>query len=137
MAVAAAVVTVAVVRPEQIGLPKLLGQNETFQRLLNPDHPAVARTNANTAFQQSRKRVPNHATFNYARRSHTRPVPVSPRRTDIRAAFYVNWDPQSFYSLRDNYDRLSMVFPEWFFVADSTDTVATDVEDRTLDLLRT
>ncbi len=137
MAVAAVVVTVAVVRPEQIGLPKLLGQNETFQRLLNPDHPAVARTNANTAFQQSRKRVPNAATFNYAGHSRTRPVPLAPRRSDIRAAFYVNWDPQSFYSLRDNLDRLTMVFPEWFFVADSTDTVATDVDDRALDLMRT
>ena len=137
MAIATAVVTVAVVRPEQIGLPKLLGQNETYQKLLDPDHSPLVRTNANAAFRQSRKSVPNTATFNYSGRSHTRPVLAPAKRANIRAGFYVNWDPQSFFSLRDNIGRLTMVFPEWFFVADGTDSVVTDVDNRALDLLRT
>src|SRR6478672_3427889 len=30
----------------------------------------------------------------------------------IRAAFFVDWDPQSFYSLRRNISHLNMVLPE-------------------------
>src|SRR4051812_42227094 len=31
----------------------------------------------------------------------------------IRSAFYVAWDPQSFYSLQRNVNKLNLVIPEW------------------------
>ncbi|GAC1527597.1 MAG: glycosyltransferase [Sediminibacterium sp.] len=34
----------------------------------------------------------------------------------IRAAFYVNWDPQSLISLQKNIDKINLVIPEWFFL---------------------
>ncbi len=136
LAIMTVVVTIAVINPEYVGLPKLLGENDVYKRLLNPDHPALARTKANAGFQRSRTHVPDKANFNYERRSRTTPVAVPLRQSPVRAGFYVNWDPQSFYSLRDNVERLSMVIPEWFFLSDTGDTVIADVENRALDLLR-
>ena len=136
LAIMTAVVTIAVINPEYVGLPKLLGENDVYKRLLNPDHPALARTKANAAFQRSRTRVPDRPSFNYEHRSRTVPVAAPLRQTPVRAAFYVNWDPQSYYSLRDNIDHLSMVIPEWLFLPDSGDTVVTNIENRALDLVR-
>ena len=34
----------------------------------------------------------------------------------IRAAFYMPWDPQSFFSLRKNISKVNLVLPEWFFL---------------------
>ena len=47
----------------------------------------------------------------------------------IRAGFYVNWDIQSKFSLRQNASKLNMVLPEWLFVQDSSDEVATDIDE--------
>ncbi len=130
------VVTIAVMNPEYVGLPRLLGENDVYKRLLNPDHPALARTKANAAFQRSRTNVPDKASFNYEHRSRTVPVAAPLRQSPVRAAFYVNWDLQSYYSLRDNIDRLSMVIPEWLFLPDAGDTVVASIENRALDLMR-
>ena len=34
----------------------------------------------------------------------------------IRAAFYVDWDPQAWFSLQSHIDQLNMVMPDWFFI---------------------
>ena len=34
----------------------------------------------------------------------------------IRAAFYVDWDPQAFFSLKRNVSKLNLVLPEWLFL---------------------
>lgn len=54
----------------------------------------------------------------------------------IRAAFYVDWDPQSFYSLQQNIDRLNMVIPEWFFIDPVADTLQPQVDTVALTLIR-
>ncbi|MBX9733321.1 MAG: glycosyl transferase family 2, partial [Chitinophagaceae bacterium] len=33
----------------------------------------------------------------------------------IRAAFYVDWDPQAFFSLKRHVNKLNLVIPEWLF----------------------
>jgi len=40
----------------------------------------------------------------------------------IRSAFYVAWDPQSFFSLQRNISKLNLVIPEWMFINPNTDT---------------
>ena len=45
----------------------------------------------------------------------------------IRSAFYVAWDPQSLFSLK-NIANLNLVIPEWFFIDPKTDTVRTDMD---------
>jgi cellulose synthase/poly-beta-1,6-N-acetylglucosamine synthase-like glycosyltransferase/spore germination protein YaaH/peptidoglycan/xylan/chitin deacetylase (PgdA/CDA1 family) len=136
MAVATIAVTVAVVKPEEIGLPKLLGRNDTFKKLLEPDHTPALRTNANVAYQQNRGQITNGASFNYTKRPRTRPVKSVPSGAPIRAAFYVNWDAQSLFSLRDNLDHLTVVFPEWLFIAANADTLTENIDNRALDVIR-
>ena len=54
----------------------------------------------------------------------------------IRAAFYVDWDPQSFYSLQKNIGSLDIVFPEWFFIDPSTDTLRAGIDTSALALMK-
>jgi peptidoglycan-N-acetylglucosamine deacetylase len=54
----------------------------------------------------------------------------------VRAGFYVNWDPQSLYSLRSNIRHLNMILPEWFFVSDTSGRVYIDVDSTALNIIR-
>src|SRR3984957_9546263 len=50
--------------------------------------------------------------------------------TGIRAAFYVDWDAQSFLSLQEYIDKMNLVIPEWIFIDPTADTVTTDIDPR-------
>lgn len=54
----------------------------------------------------------------------------------IRAAFYVDWDPQAFYSLQTNISKLTVVFPEWFFIDPATDTLQPDIDTAALSVMQ-
>ena len=55
--------------------------------------------------------------------------------TPVRAGFYVNWDIQSKFSLKQNASKLNMVIPEWLFIQDSSDEVATDIDPSALEIM--
>lgn len=56
----------------------------------------------------------------------------------IRAAFYVAWDAQSFFSLRKNISKMNLVLPEWFFIDPNADTLFSTMEKdrRAYDLIK-
>ena len=54
----------------------------------------------------------------------------------LRAAFYVNWDVQSGWSLKKNISKLNMVLPEWLFVADTSDRIAVNIDSSGLNVMR-
>jgi cellulose synthase/poly-beta-1,6-N-acetylglucosamine synthase-like glycosyltransferase/spore germination protein YaaH/peptidoglycan/xylan/chitin deacetylase (PgdA/CDA1 family) len=54
----------------------------------------------------------------------------------VRAGFFVNWDPQSFYSLKTHASAMNMVLPEWFFVQDTSDEVFMNIDQRALRIMR-
>lgn len=56
----------------------------------------------------------------------------------IRAAFYVAWDAQSFFSLRKNISKINLVLPEWLFIDPNADTLFTgiDKDKRAFDLIK-
>lgn len=56
--------------------------------------------------------------------------------TQIRAGFYVDWDPQSFYSLQANVDKMNMVFPEWFFIDPKSLRLAPQIDTAALNLMK-
>lgn len=56
--------------------------------------------------------------------------------TSIRSAFYVSWDPQSFFSLKNNISKLNMVLPEWFFIDPTADTLVVNIDDRGLNIIK-
>ena len=77
-----------------------------------------------------------------------RPIPISNNLQDssyasfnkfpagIRSAFYVAWDPQSFYSLQRNISKLNLVIPEWMFIDPTADTLMIQKDDRALQIMK-
>lgn len=59
-----------------------------------------------------------------------------PKSSNIRAAFYVDWDPQAFYSLENHITELNTVMPEWFFIDPVSDTLMTQIDKDALDLMK-
>ncbi|GAB3885792.1 glycosyltransferase [Spirosoma agri] len=67
-----------------------------------------------------------------------RHLPVAAKasnRPQIRAGFYVNWDAQSYQTLRDHVSELNMVMPEWFFVGNQGE-LRTDIDNTADSLLK-
>ncbi|TAL66419.1 MAG: glycosyltransferase, partial [Bacteroidetes bacterium] len=54
----------------------------------------------------------------------------------VRAAFYVNWDKQSSFSLKQNISKLNMVLPEWIFQTDTKGNLEIQVDTNALNMLR-
>ncbi len=54
----------------------------------------------------------------------------------IRAAFYVDWDPQSYSSLERNVSHLNMVVPEWLFIDPNGDSIVTKIDAGAYDIMR-
>ena len=54
----------------------------------------------------------------------------------IRAAFYVDWDAQSYTSLEQNISHLNMVVPEWLFLDANGDSIVTRIDDRAYDIMK-
>lgn len=57
-------------------------------------------------------------------------------KDQVRAAFYVDWDPQSLFSLQKNIKKLNMVVPEWFFIDPKTDLLRTEIDTAALKVMR-
>ncbi len=58
------------------------------------------------------------------------------KSNSIRAAFFVDWDPQSFISLQNHIDELNIVLPEWFFIDPDADTVVTQIDQDAYKLMK-
>lgn len=54
----------------------------------------------------------------------------------VRAGFYVNWDPNSKFSLERNISKMNMVIPEWYFITDSKGKLDVRMEENTLEFIR-
>lgn len=54
----------------------------------------------------------------------------------IRSAFYVAWDPQSYFSLKRNIHNLNLIIPEWFFIDPKTDQLNTNVDTEGFNLMK-
>lgn len=53
----------------------------------------------------------------------------------IRSAFYVSWDPRSFFSLKRNIHNLNLVLPEWFFIDPHTDKLKINIDLKGFNLM--
>src|SRR5215469_3294662 len=54
----------------------------------------------------------------------------------IRAAFYVDWDPQAFFSLQTHINDLNTVIPEWFFIDSSMGGISKQIDTSGLRLMK-
>ena len=62
--------------------------------------------------------------------------PETNHKEQVRAAFYVDWDPQSLFSLQKNIGKLNMVVPEWFFIDPKTESLKTEIDTAALKVMK-
>lgn len=114
-------------------LPQLREKNEQYKAILHPaKHLLLQENRVSDSFEGFRKFI------------SARPKRVKAVRADsihemdaaIRAAFYVAWDAQSYFSLRANISRLNMVLPEWLFLDPNGDTLTTNIDHRGDSIIR-
>ncbi|HLO82181.1 MAG TPA: glycosyltransferase [Chitinophagaceae bacterium] len=116
------------IRPD---LPELHDSDSITRLLKNPAIPAgftsreLARYKGIENFLKARQ---------LNQRLRNNPRAITDQR--IRAAFYVDWDPQSFYSLQKNIGKMNMVIPEWFFIDPVTDTLKPQIDLPALEVMR-
>jgi len=114
-------------------LPQLKDQNEQYKKILNPSVPITLTTLSNARYRGFRN-------YLLDRKKQSSVIPRGKvninRSALIRAGFYVDWDPQSFYSLKANIDKMNMVIPEWFTIDPSGDSVSSAVDKRALILMK-
>ncbi|WP_343695441.1 polysaccharide deacetylase family protein [Flavobacterium sp.] len=122
----------------------------TLKKGLKPPLPLLA-VHSRTGHNLDNPVVPNKLSdkdlkqfkgFDYFLREKTKidklkKIPAVPKTTEeVRAAFYVDWDPQSLFSLEKNIDKLNMVVPEWFFIDPKTDLLKTDIDTLALKVMK-
>jgi hypothetical protein len=100
-------------REIQPTLPQLKDKNEQYKKILNPSIPITLEKKRNS-------KVLGFKAFLENKRKQDSKFLKLPAKLNlkqkIRAGFYVEWDPQSFYSLKANITKLNMVIPEWFSI---------------------
>ena len=134
-------------------IPQLAEKNEIFKKILQPNQVFYQPNKVNTAYKGFRNYIDvkyntqagcfaqNHAN-NAGELSNINPFTGAegrsfyPFTTGIRAAFYVAWDPQSFFSLQRNISKINLIIPEWLFIDPNADTLYTNIDQRALQLMQ-
>jgi cellulose synthase/poly-beta-1,6-N-acetylglucosamine synthase-like glycosyltransferase/spore germination protein YaaH/peptidoglycan/xylan/chitin deacetylase (PgdA/CDA1 family) len=137
-----AVFVIAIVNIANPSLPRLQDRNEVYKRILNPN-------NLTTLRNQKNKRFQSFLQFMHLKDSKTRSYTLVRKKkirhnhlitpildSQIRAAFYVPWDDQSYYSLKANGGFINMVFPEWIFINPKNDSLETRIDQRALRIMQ-
>jgi cellulose synthase/poly-beta-1,6-N-acetylglucosamine synthase-like glycosyltransferase/peptidoglycan/xylan/chitin deacetylase (PgdA/CDA1 family)/spore germination protein YaaH len=88
---------------------------QRFQKIINE-----ARKTRKHEFYASKKNIPHHIRQFYP----------------VKAAFYVNWDVQSEFSLKQAISRVNMILPEWLFLPENADEIYDDVDTTALNFMR-
>lgn len=113
------------------GLPILDPPGTTTSKSFHPIIP-------NTFNARELKKYKGFSRFLQARQHLDTLLNKHPHTTpfQVRAAFYVDWDPQSFYSLQQNIGRLNMVVPEWLSIDPGTGTLVSSIDSAALNVMR-
>ncbi len=107
-------VCVALFKNSNPSLPHLVSTTEQFKQLKKPEQPS--------SFKSTGKKKPH--------RNKTAPI-----ASQVRAGFYVNWDLQSYFSLKNNISKMNMVVPEWLFIDSSSSKIIANIDPKAFALL--
>jgi len=134
--------------------PEVPQLNESLKKILQPDQPFAEKNKLTKDYRGFRQYItakydrkrnfypqPNYQPAagansfpSYA--TNTKGRPFSDFPCGIRAAFYVTWNPESFYSLKNNISKLNLVIPEWFFLDPKEDTLKVTIDTRGLEVMK-
>lgn len=126
------VVWIALAKGYKPSLPTLKSDDPEKKKVANPVKP----------MSFSDKEIIKYKGFNdflSAKNANKYLVELDKKKTvkrRIRAGFYVDWDPQSLYSLQAHIDQMNMVLPEWFFINPNTDTLAPVIDPEGLKVMK-
>ena len=117
-------------------LPILSSNGIVKNKILKNNNLSTIHTK-NKDLAREKKILKKEASFDYAH-EHTTVHKIKEHQYNkkIRAAFYVNWDRNSFRSLEKHIHQLNMMMPEWFFIQDSADSIATNVDLKAYELCK-
>jgi cellulose synthase/poly-beta-1,6-N-acetylglucosamine synthase-like glycosyltransferase/spore germination protein YaaH/peptidoglycan/xylan/chitin deacetylase (PgdA/CDA1 family) len=142
------IVYLAVSRDYKPALPRMKEQSQLYKKVLDTNRTFLFKNSLIEQYGGFRKYInekvpyrggafPGQGKKDSDRQAllHSKPADTSFRSftkfpAGIRAAFYVDWDAQSFLSLQQYIDKMNMVIPEWIFVDPNADTVFTDIDPR-------
>jgi cellulose synthase/poly-beta-1,6-N-acetylglucosamine synthase-like glycosyltransferase/peptidoglycan/xylan/chitin deacetylase (PgdA/CDA1 family)/spore germination protein YaaH len=130
-----AAIIISLFQKQIIHIPEIRERTEMYNKLTKKEAKLALNTPEQIIFHKSltairlkKNREFYHFPFTRAQKND----PYYP----VRAAFYVNWDMQSTFSLRNSIKSLNMVLPEWFFVPDSSNTISSNVDSVGLNIMR-
>ncbi len=114
-----AITGVSFFRKDGIISNKLILGDKDIKDLLRPEQPVKLNDTIQRVFSKSRdgNDTLSHSDF-------------------IHSAFFVNWDPQAQQSLKAHANDLDMVYPEWFFLRESGDSVEFNIDTASLTLMK-
>ncbi|MBZ5858446.1 glycosyltransferase [Flavihumibacter profundi] len=113
-------------------LPVLYNRNEQLKSILKPNENFILENKINREYAGFRSFIAERKDSMENKQSWVKSNQSAP----VRAAFYVAWDAQSYFSLRNNISKLNMVLPEWLFIDPNADTVYTNIDQRGLKVIR-
>ncbi len=137
--------TVLIVTLQQVYIPALPRLNDHVTQLAKwqPDDPApfpvrqlAPGFQKYIAAKESKARRCSSITTGLPHEPRAITEPFNRFPGGIRSAFYVAWDPQSFFSLQRNISQLNLVIPEWMFIDPKADTIYTQVDERALAIMK-
>jgi spore germination protein YaaH len=89
---------------------RLTSQTRNYKALTNPPKPVV-KPGQKVALSAHRK-------------TQTKPSDIVLNSGEgLRAAYYVDWDPASYSSLKQHIKQIDLLFPEWLHVTDAAGTI--------------
>ena len=101
------------------GLPPL-GLENTKDHSRRSNIPRVTVAAREARFENARKALEQHL------RRSLPPLPIAPHGQFERIAFYVNWDDNSWVSLKRNVGNIDTLIAEWLHLSDVTGQVSVD-----------
>ncbi len=124
------IIIFSVSKNSQTNFPKVFDQYGYMKQIVNLEGKHMP----GHAYQEARKAIRKKPLMGYLNQSQL--IKKRKYQKQIRAAFYVNWDNQSFYSLKEHLHQLDIVFPEWFTIDPKADTVISKIDPKAVILLK-
>ncbi|MHB1921686.1 MAG: glycosyltransferase [Chitinophagaceae bacterium] len=133
------VFVVTLINVSSPSLPRLIDRNQVYKKILNPNNASTLKNKKIQSFQGFRQFFQNmdrkNRNFYPLHPLKKRAIPAL-ADTQIRAAFYVPWDPESYFSLRSHAGKINVVFPEWIFLNPANDSLETRIDPPALKVMR-
>ncbi|HZY63839.1 MAG TPA: polysaccharide deacetylase family protein [Edaphobacter sp.] len=107
-----------------VGLLRMKPLPELSLQTQKKNYRALAKTRVSTTRSAQRARRSAH------RKSNLKPSDVTLNSGEgLRAAYYVEWDPASYSSLKQHIKQLDLLFPEWLHVVTPEGNLTSYTED--------